>query len=111
MIIALFIIAAAVVSTPIAATVVVSIASRREESALSLGEPAPGLIQAVARRVLDFSTECPSLPLPKSCGEATPALPVPSFIAQGSVGQPSRSNLADLPRPVAPSKVSIRTAA
>lgn len=105
MIIALFIIAA-VVSMPIAATVVVSIASRREDAAWSLGQPPQGLVQAAARRVLDFSTECPELQLPKNCSPARPAVPV-----LRSVGEPSRSPVTDTPRSAATSKASIRTAA
>jgi hypothetical protein len=105
MIIALFIIAA-VVSMPIAATVVVSIASRREDAAWSLGQPPQGLMQAAARRVLDFSTECPDLQLPKNCSPAVPAVPV-----LRSVGEPSLRPVTDAPMSAATSKVSIRTAA
>jgi len=58
MIIAIFIIAV-VVSMPIVAVVLVSMASRREEMAWSLGDPAPGAVQAAARRIVDFHTDCP----------------------------------------------------
>src|SRR5215472_15088920 len=105
MIIALFVIAS-VLSLPIAAIVIVSLASRREDAAWSLGQPPRGMVQAVARRVLDFSTECQALQQPKNLGQASPALP-----AARLVGQPGRSTGADAPRAVAPSKVSIRTAA
>jgi hypothetical protein len=109
MIIALFIIAA-VVSMPIAATVVVSIASRREDAAWSLGQPPQGMVQATARRVLDFSTECPALQLPKNCSPARPAVPA-RLMAQDSVGQPAPSTVTDTPRSAAASTVSIGTAA
>lgn len=56
MIIALFVIAA-LVSMPIVAIVVVSVASRREDSAWSLGRPARGTVQAAARRLLDFHSD------------------------------------------------------
>jgi hypothetical protein len=116
MIIALFIIIAAVVSMPMAAIVVVSIASRREDAAWTLGKPAPGTVQSAARRLLDFHTEDPAWPLPKNCGQARPVAPVLRSIGQGSVGQgsvahPRRSTVTDAPRSAAASKVSIRTAA
>lgn len=105
MIIALLVIAS-VVSVPIAAIVIVSLASRREDAVWSLGQPPQGMVQAIARRVLDFSTECPALQQPKNCSQVSPALPAP-----GLLGQQGRSTGADAPRPVAPSKVSIGTAA
>src|SRR5262245_36290959 len=87
MIIALFIIMAAVVSLPIAAVVVVSKASRREDAAWSLGEPAQGVAQAAARRLLDFHSEDPAWPLPKNYGPARPAAPVLHSVGQGSVAR------------------------
>jgi hypothetical protein len=56
MIIALFV-AAVVVSMPLVAIVVVTIASRREDAALSLGRPADGMVQMAARRLLGFHSE------------------------------------------------------
>jgi hypothetical protein len=105
MIIALFVIAV-VVSMPIAAVVVVSMASRREESAWSLGGPARGQVQAAARRILDFRSDDPALPLPKNCNQVRPAAP-----ALRPAGQPRRNTVTGSPGPVATSKVSVRTAA
>jgi hypothetical protein len=115
MIIALFVIMAVVVSMPMVAIVVVSMASHREDAAYSLGGPPQGMVQAVARRVLDFHTEDPAWPLPKDCGQATPAAPArrsvaPGPFVPGSVVRPYRSTVTDTPRP-ATSKVSVRTAA
>src|SRR5262249_55973186 len=53
----LLIIAAAVAGAPIAGFVIVSIASRCEDSKWSLGGPPPGLIQAAARRILNFHSD------------------------------------------------------
>ena len=111
MIIALFIIIAAVVSVPIAAVVVVSVASHREDAAWSLGEPARGLVQATARRLLDFHSEDPAWPLPKNCDQARPAAPALRSVEPGSVARPRRSAVTDTRRPAATSKVSSRTAA
>ena len=49
-----------VVSAPIVACLLVSVASTREDSAYSLGNHAPGPVQAAARRILDFHTDAPS---------------------------------------------------
>lgn len=110
MIIAAFIIAA-VASVPFAAIVVVSIASRREDAAWSLGQPPRGMVQAAARRVLDFSTECSALQLPKSCSQPSRALPAPRVIAPASVGQDSVGQVIDMPGSATTSKISVGTAA
>jgi hypothetical protein len=55
-----FFIVAVVVSLPVAAIVLVSLASRREDRKLSLGRPAGGRLAQTARRILDFSTETSS---------------------------------------------------
>lgn len=104
MILVLFIIAA-VVSMPIVAVVIVSMACRREESAWSLGQPARGPIEAAARRILAFHTEAPVWPQPKNYRQSVPPAP-----ALRSVGQP-RSRPVDSTGPVSTSELRIRTAA
>jgi hypothetical protein len=112
MITVLFTIIAAVVCVPILAVVlVVSMASHREESALSLDKPAQGIVQALARRVLDFHTEEPAWPMPRYAVQAKSAAPALRSVAANPVAQPLRSTVADTPRSVVPSKVSIRPAA
>jgi len=111
MIIALFIIiAVVVVCVPIVGVVLVTMASHREESALSLDKPAQGIVQAAARRLLDFHSE-EAWPMPKNYVQARPAAPALRSVSGSPVAQPRRSTLTDTPRPVVPSKVSIRTAA
>jgi hypothetical protein len=53
----IFFIIAVVVSLPVAAIVLVSVASRREDHRFSLGGPADGRVQQAARRIVDFRTE------------------------------------------------------
>ncbi len=48
---------AVIVSMPIVAIVVVSMASKREDRVGSLGGPAQGVVQSMARRVLDFHSD------------------------------------------------------
>lgn len=98
MIVALFI-TVAVVSMPIVAIVVVTMASHREDTDWSLGQPAQGAVRAAARRLLDFHSDDPAWPLPKNCGQA------------GPVAEPRGRTLADTPRLTATSKVSVGTAA
>lgn len=69
-----------VVSAPIVACLLVSVASTLEDSAYSLGNHAPGPVQAAARRILDFHTDAPgSLWYTKGAGDpgcgATPTRP------------------------------------
>lgn len=61
----LFIIVALAASAPIAAAVLVSIGSRREDEEWSLGQPVVGPVQMIARRILGFRTDChhPEQPL------------------------------------------------
>src|SRR5215472_9273930 len=53
----LFIIAALTASTPMAAAILVSIASRREDNEWTLGEPNVPPILMIARRILDYRTD------------------------------------------------------
>ena len=53
----LVIIAALTAGSPIIATVIVSVASRREDSEWTLGEPDVGPIRTFARRIVDFRTD------------------------------------------------------
>jgi hypothetical protein len=60
--IALFVIAAAAISVPIAVAVLVSIASRREDSARTIAGTAPCQLTALARRVLSFQSHGIEMP-------------------------------------------------
>jgi len=97
---------AAVVGLPILAVVLVSVASRREESAWSLRDPAKGLVQATARRIVDFHSEDPGWPLPKSCDQVRSAVP-----ALRSASQPGQIVSAHSPSRPEASDVIIRPAA
>ena len=106
MIVALFIIAV-VVSMPIVAVVLVSLASRREDSAWSLGTPADGRVQATARRIVDFHTESVAdFVHPAGFEPARPrtARPVPA-------GRSLRPASAGSRRPVLTSRTGVRQAA
>jgi hypothetical protein len=61
--IALFVIAAAAISVPIAVAVLVSIASRREDSARTIAGTAPCQLTALARRVLSFQAHGIQMPV------------------------------------------------
>jgi hypothetical protein len=65
----LFIIVALTASTPIAAAVIVSIASRREDSQRTLGDPRVGSVQMIARRIVGFHTDSHS---PRQAPERIP---------------------------------------
>jgi hypothetical protein len=58
--------AAVAVSSLIAAGILVTVASKREDKAWSLGKPPRGPVDAIARRILDFHSDDPELPQPKS---------------------------------------------
>jgi hypothetical protein len=62
----LFIIAALTASAPIAAAVLVSIASRREDHEWTLGEPNVSPTLMIARRILDYHTDNHRCPRPRS---------------------------------------------
>jgi hypothetical protein len=53
----LLIVAAAVTAAPMTGFVIVSIASRRGDSKWSLGGPPKGVIEAAARRILNFHSD------------------------------------------------------
>jgi hypothetical protein len=95
-----------VVSMPIVATVVVSVASRREDKSWSLRDPAQGAVQAAARRIVDFHSDAPGWPLPQGYDQVRSGAP-----ARPSVSQPRRSVAANSPRPIATSRARIGTAA
>ncbi|HXS65287.1 MAG TPA: hypothetical protein VN767_20730 [Streptosporangiaceae bacterium] len=56
MFLAIFVLAI-ITSMPIVAIVLVSVASKREDAAGTLGGPAKGVIQFAARRVLDYRSD------------------------------------------------------
>jgi len=80
LIIALFVITAVAVSAPIVAAVLVSVTSRREDSEWTLGGPAPGVVQAAARRIVDFHS-AGDWPRPKGRGRAGTGVHVPGWDA------------------------------
>ena len=57
LLIGLLIFATSVAGAPVAGFVIVSIASRREDSNCSLGEPPRGVIEGFARRILNFHSD------------------------------------------------------
>jgi hypothetical protein len=65
MFLAIFVLAI-ITSMPIAAIAIVSIASKREDSAGTLGGPAKGVVQLAARRVLDFRSDIGWRPAPSA---------------------------------------------
>ena len=68
MFIAVLVVGLVVSCAPIVAIALVSVASRREDAEWTLnGATSPGPARAAARRVLDFSSEEPEWPPPKSC--------------------------------------------
>jgi hypothetical protein len=61
------IVAAAILcSAPIAAALVVSVASRREEANWSLGGPAQSLLEATARRIVGFHADSVDWPVSRA---------------------------------------------
>jgi hypothetical protein len=66
MLVGVFILALAASCAPIAAVLLVSLASRREEADWSLsGAPAGGPVRAAARRVLNFGSDELEWPVPR----------------------------------------------
>ena len=76
-----FILAAAAAGLPIGAIALVSIASRREDAAWTLGGKAPGLIAAAARLILDFRSDYDGPPPRRGRNRAVATAP-PSSAAQ-----------------------------
>jgi len=66
----LLIILAVAAGAPILLTVLVSVASRLEDDAWTLGGPPPSPLEAIARRIVSFSSEARELPVPKSVARA-----------------------------------------
>jgi hypothetical protein len=73
----IFFIIAVVVSLPVAAIVLVSVASRREDRRFSLGGPADGRVQQAARRIVDFRTETGAVWSPAASPSRSAAEPEP----------------------------------
>ena len=70
MLVALYVIVAMVAGAPILAAVLVTVASRREDSAASLAGPAHGPAQAWTRRILGFRCAGVTWPRPDGGGQA-----------------------------------------
>jgi len=100
----IIILAGIATSLPIVGIVLVSLASRREDAAFSLGGPARSPMQLLARRVLDFSSEAASFPLPKSAVYAQPVRPALAAV------EPLREDSLDTPRIAAASGRMVRPA-
>jgi len=96
------IVMAMVLSLPIVGIAAVSIASRREDAAFSLGSEPRSQLQLLARRVVDFSSEASSLPLPKSAVYARPVRPALAVV------EPLREEVLDSPRRVAATGLVVR---
>jgi hypothetical protein len=78
MVVVLFVVVAVVVSGPVVAAGLVSVASRREDSAWTLGGPPTGLVQTAARRIVGFHAHGIEWPRPQAhdmarTRECTPA--------------------------------------
>jgi hypothetical protein len=101
----MIILAAVVVSLPLVGIVLVSVASRREDAAYSLGGPARSQLQLAARRLVDFSSEAASLPVPKSLGYVGAVRPALAVV------EPLRNEALDSPRIAAASRFAVRSAA
>jgi hypothetical protein len=70
MVVLLIVIGSATVGVPVVATVLVSVASRHEDSAWTLGGPPPSLVQAAARRIVAFHGQDTEWPQPQGLGQA-----------------------------------------
>jgi len=79
---------AVIVSMPIVAIVLVSVASHREDAAGTLGGPARGSVQLAARRVLDFQSDVCWQPAAEARAKARQPVRIPA--------PPVREDLEDL---------------
>jgi len=98
-------IAAVVVSLPLVGIVLVSLASKREDAAFSLGQPAQGMVQSAARRVLAFHSEDLDLPQPKHVQGLRVSRPTLASVSQ------LREDADDSPILVAASSLALSSAA
>ena len=73
MLLELVIASAIVISTPLAAMVLVSIASRREDRAQTLTRRPAGIFEASARRIVDFRSDQPDWRVPRTPAPSRPA--------------------------------------
>ncbi|HYS32468.1 MAG TPA: hypothetical protein VEM58_09425 [Streptosporangiaceae bacterium] len=101
-------IATAAVAAPVAAIVLVSIASRREESAHSLYGRAPGPVTAAARRLLAFrSDQVAALPQKRPAARSSrPAAPGRRQIRPGAEPKPAWLIAGAHPAGIAPGPVA-----
>jgi hypothetical protein len=83
----LIVIAVVLVGAPLAAVILVSLASRREESLRSVRGRAPGSLESAARRLLAFHAD-------------TAGRPVPLALSRGP--QPASHGPAAVRKPMAP---------
>ena len=82
MVVLLILIGAVAFGVPVFATLLVSVASRREDSVWTLGGPPPSLVQAAARRIVAFHGQDIEWPQPQGLGrtpqhERTPVQTAP----------------------------------
>jgi hypothetical protein len=88
MLVALYAIVAVAAGAPIVAAALVTVASKREDSAASLAGPARGPAQAWARRILGFRSEGISWPQPKGGSRARYSGPSHVRDSEAALGGP-----------------------
>jgi|HubBroStandDraft_1064217.scaffolds.fasta_scaffold02498_10 hypothetical protein len=113
--IVVFFIIAVVVSMPVAAIVLVSVASRREDRSFSLGRPARGPVQQAARSILDFGTETTDWPRPAGSSRTGSHAGAGARSQARRPRRPAGANSAQLllatKQPLRASKMDVRPAA
>lgn len=113
MIILLTVIAIVIAGIPLAAVVLVTVACRREESARSMADRAPGPLERVARRLLAFHASGISRPVSRAGSrgrgrsadghqEGTPAVPAGVPVIASSIAATSPVIAAGFPMPAGP---------